>query len=177
MRYALVSGTSVENAIEWDGTSQYVPPAGLTAVADPTDTVGPGWTYNGTTFVAPVVVQPTLTAAQAAQGLYNAALAAGVNLTWSSSTALNGTYDIDKDTQSDITAETVSLLLNNTFTNGQTTRNWLDYSFAAHSFTIAQFKAFSTAIALYVDALIMAQSMAGAGQTATWPSANITINL
>ena len=54
MRYAIVSGSMVVNVVLWDGAASWAPPEGCEAVACG-DTVGPGWTYNGSTFSAPVV--------------------------------------------------------------------------------------------------------------------------
>jgi hypothetical protein len=75
-----------------------------------------------------------------------------------------------------IQAETVSILTNGTFTNGQTTRNWPNAEGSFQPFTIAQFKALATAIAQYLDALATALATASAGGSPSWPSANITIN-
>lgn len=120
---------------------------------------------------------PMPSAAQAAAAQYAAALAAGLTLSWSTSTTLDGTYDIDPQTQAYISGEITSILMNGTFTNGQPTRVWLDAASAPHTFSIAQFKAFATQVALTVDALLTAQATAAAGGSATWPSASATIAL
>jgi hypothetical protein len=115
-------------------------------------------------------------AAQAAQASYNSAIAAGLAVTSTATPALSATYGIDAGAQFNITAETVSILTNGTFTNGQSTRNWADVSGAFHTFTVAQFKTFATAIAGYVDELAVALATAqasGGGWTA--PSASATI--
>lgn len=55
MRYALINADGlVVNAIVWDGQTEYNAPDGLTVVAVP-DGVGggPGWTYDGTNWIAP----------------------------------------------------------------------------------------------------------------------------
>ena len=54
MRYAIVSGSQVVNVILWDGVTPWVAADGCEAVACG-DTVGPGWTYNGSIFIAPAV--------------------------------------------------------------------------------------------------------------------------
>ena len=54
MRYAIVSGSMVVNVVLWDGVTPWAAPEGTMAIACG-DTVGPGWTYNGSTFSAPVV--------------------------------------------------------------------------------------------------------------------------
>ena len=57
MRYALINADGlVVNAIVWDGQTDYTPADGLTVVAVPDDVgAGPGWTYDGTNWVAPPV--------------------------------------------------------------------------------------------------------------------------
>ena len=59
MRYALVDSDGlVVNAIVWDGETEYNAPDGLAVVAVP-DGVGggPGWTYDGTDWIAPPPVE------------------------------------------------------------------------------------------------------------------------
>ena len=57
MRYALVDSDGlVVNAIVWDGETEYNAPGGLTVVAVPDGVgAGPGWTYDGTNWIAPPV--------------------------------------------------------------------------------------------------------------------------
>jgi hypothetical protein len=98
-----------------------------------------------------------------------------LTVTWSVSTALDATYALDSSTQFNMTAETVSILTNGTFTNGQSMRNWPTLAGTFLSFTVAQFKALVTAIALYVDQIATAKTAEAAGQPATWPSASVTI--
>jgi hypothetical protein len=121
---------------------------------------------------------PAPTAAEAAQAAYSAAIAAGLATTWSTSTTLNGAYALDQATQFNMTAETVSILTNGTFTNGQTTRNWPNAAGAFQSLTLAQFKALASAIALYLDGLASALALAAAsaGGAASWPSVTVTIS-
>ena len=59
MRYALINADGlVVNAIVWDGETEYTPPDGLTAVAIPDGVgAGPGWTYDGSDWVAPPPVE------------------------------------------------------------------------------------------------------------------------
>jgi hypothetical protein len=52
--YALVDSSGhVVNTVVWDGTSNWSPPAGLTAVLDSDARVGPGWLYSGGVFTNP----------------------------------------------------------------------------------------------------------------------------
>lgn len=110
-----------------------------------------------------------------AQVLLKAALAGPLTITFSISTALNDSYNIDSTTQFNITATMVSILANGTFANGLTTRNWPTATGNFKLMTVAQFKAFATAVALYVDQAQTAYAMAAAGQVAAWPSVNITV--
>jgi len=57
MKYAIVENDEVINVTLWDGTTEWSPPEGTIAVACP-DEVGPGWTYENGTFVAPPVPEP-----------------------------------------------------------------------------------------------------------------------
>lgn len=136
--------------------------------------VGGVWTL-GWTVTAMTTTQQTAAAAANAAAQYAAATGAGLAVTWSSSTGLNGTYALDQTTQFNMTAEAVSILTNGMFANGQSTRNWPTAAGAFLSFTIAQFKALATAIALYLDQLATAQATAAAGGSATWPSASVTV--
>lgn len=92
--------------------------------------------------------------------------AQGLVVTSTSTPALNATYPIDPTTQSYITTEIVSLLENNAFTNGQQTIQIVDMNNIPHTFTVAQFKPFATAMALVVTGIIQGQSPA---QVATIP--------
>lgn len=118
---------------------------------------------------------PTLTALATAEVLYTTAISSGLTVTWSTSTALNGTYVLDGATQTNINFEVVSISVNSTFTNGTASRNWPDASGGFHTFNTTQFKAFATAVALYVDQLTAAVQTVQQGGTATWPSASVTI--
>lgn len=53
--YAIVANGVVVNVVLWDGGDEWAPPEGSTAVLVPIGTfVSIGYTYNGTTFSAPV---------------------------------------------------------------------------------------------------------------------------
>lgn len=112
----------------------------------------------------------------AAQVSYRGALAAGLTISWQTSQALNGTYVLDQQAQFNITAETVSILTNGTFTNGKSARNWPLINGIFVSLSIAQFKTFATAVAQYVDDLQTALSVMTVGQSATWPESSIILN-
>lgn len=51
-RYAVIANGAVENVIVWDGESEYPNSAQLIDLSEHPQ-VGPGYTYDGTTFTAP----------------------------------------------------------------------------------------------------------------------------
>lgn len=124
-----------------------------------------GWTYEGGLFAAPVVATPTL-AEQAA-----ALLAAGLTISSTSTPALDGTYATDSVSQQHIQAEIIAILTNNTFAEGTSSIAWLDAAGASHTFTVAQFKAFATAVAAFVSGCLWCMN----GQSTTLPSASAMI--
>jgi hypothetical protein len=99
------------------------------------------------------------------------ALGAGVALVSSGTPALNGPYAIDGESRSDMLAEMVSLLANSVFTDGATTLGYADAAGVMHTFDVAQFKAFATAVASYVGAL----KAIAATNTGTLAAATVTI--
>ena len=101
------------------------------------------------------------------------ALAAGLTITSTSTSSLNGTYLCDPTTTSQINAEVSAILLNGTFADGTTSIAWPDASGNFHTMTIAQFKNVATAIGSYVSALI---KVIKGNPGATLPSANVTIS-
>jgi len=161
--YAQILG----GVVHWIFTSTQLPEwnADTFIVADITSvTPAPalGWTATQTNgawaFTAPV--PPTPTAAQIAQ----AAFAAGVQITSTGTPGLNGTYSLSDSSLSWITSEQVYIATTGKFTNGQTTRSWLDASGTPHTFpTTAEFTAFAEAVAQYEDALLAAQAVVQAG--------------
>ena len=103
----------------------------------------------------------TVAAQQAAAVNIASALAAGVQISSTSTSALNGTYAIDRLHQQLITSEQVYIATTGHFTNGQATRAWLDMNGARHTFpSTAEFTAFAEAVAQYVNALMAGQSPA-----------------
>jgi hypothetical protein len=57
MKYAIIENGTVINVTLWDGTTEWSPPESTIAVSCP-DEVGPGWTYEDGTFIAPPVPEP-----------------------------------------------------------------------------------------------------------------------
>jgi len=84
-QYALVDASgSVDNVVMWDGSPDWTPPAGYTAVQSNTAAIG--WTYAGGVFSPPAALAMTLVQAQAAQiaalqSAYEAAITAPVSYT------------------------------------------------------------------------------------------------
>ena len=99
------------------------------------------------------------------------ALANGITITSSSNSTLNGTYDVSSSTQQHINAEVTSILLNGVFADGTSSVIWLDTSNASHTFNVVEFKAFASAIASYVAALLKVIQ----GTLTTLPSSSVTI--
>ena len=83
--------------------------------------------------------------AQQATKLYNA----GCAITSTSTAALGGTYAVAGNAMSTIFAEMISILTNNTFTNGTASLDYPDTSRHAAHFTMAQFKTLATALGLF----------------------------
>ena len=151
-------GVVIADCFTPDLVAQFVAvPSGQAVVA--------GWTFDGTNFAAPTPPPPPSLAQQAV-----AMLAAGCQITSTGTPALNATYPCDPTTQADIQAELISLMLNNTFTNGTTTLLWLDATNTPRAFSVAAFKAFATAVGTFVGALkIIAATNSGTLPSATLP--------
>lgn len=111
----------------------------------------------------------------AAQANYSAALNAGITLTWSVSTLLNGTYALDSVTQIRMLAERLSVAVNSTFTNGTTTLTWYQSNGTSVSLSTSQAGAFIKAVWQYLTAIWVAQNQQAAGGNPTWPSASVNV--
>ena len=110
-----------------------------------------------------------------AQAAYNVSIAAGLTVTSTSAPNLNGTYAIDPNAIANIIANRLSILADGVQSNGQATMSWADMAGTFHSFDIAHFSAFATAVKQYVAACKMASITQAAGGTPTWPTAFVTI--
>lgn len=110
-----------------------------------------------------------------AQSTFDAALASGLTMTWTASTALNDTYPIDTATQVRMLAERLSVSVNGTFTNGTNQLTWYSSAGTQHSMSMTQAGLFVRAVWQYLTALFVARATALGGGTPTWPSPNITI--
>lgn len=61
-RYALINSENiVENIASWDGQAEWTPPENMICLNVENIQCDIGWTYNGSTFIAPerIVVTPT----------------------------------------------------------------------------------------------------------------------
>jgi hypothetical protein len=100
-----------------------------------------------------------------------AALASGVSIVSTGTPALDGVYAMTPEVRSDITAEVVSLMLNQSFTNGGTVIGIGDIENTLHTFTAAAFPAFATAYGRHVGALRAVQI----SNDGTLPASTVTI--
>lgn len=110
------------------------------------------------------------------QTTYNAAIAAGLTLNWTSTTALSGTYAIDPVTMGALTTEYNSLNANGVFPSGTAIKPWPDITGAKHLFSPPNFKLFAPALIKYVSQLGEALTNSLAGQVVTWPPSTVSIN-
>jgi hypothetical protein len=151
---------AVENVIEYPSQPS-TPPPGMASnyIAVPiAPGVGPGWNYINGTFTNPNP-PPAPTAAQIAAAKYGAAIAAGMNITSSSTSSLNGTYAIDPTSQQRVAAISLYIQVNGKFPAGQSSLPWPDAAGTPHAFaTPSQFQAFATAMGDYVALLSIGQT-------------------
>jgi hypothetical protein len=115
---------------------------------------------------APPAPAPTLP--QQAEAL----LSSGLTITSTSTPALNGTYPATPTAVSYVQAEMLSVLINGTFADGETTLQWADATGTLHTFpNVAVFKAFATAVGAFVAAATKVEI----GASTTLPPASATI--
>ena len=59
-KYALINNQNiVDNVVVWDGSDSWQPPQTMTCINVDNIECGVGWTYDGSVFTAPVVVEVT----------------------------------------------------------------------------------------------------------------------
>lgn len=127
-----------------------------------------GWAVQDGALVSYTPPTPTPTLARQAAAM----LAAGLTVTSTSTSPLDGTYATDSASQQHIQAVVTAILLNNAFTDGSSSIAWLDASGVSHTFDVAQFKAFATAVFDFVSACLRCVN----GQSTTLPSGSATID-
>lgn len=148
---------TVENVVEYEAVPNGAPPgfpANYIAVAS--DAVEIGWSWDGSSLIAPPapVLVPT-----PAQRLA-ATIAAGVAVASLSAPALNGTYAIDKAALANVSGIAAGIAARNRLPGGGATFAYLDAAGAEHLFTAAQFLDFASAVEDYVYALSRGQAAA-----------------
>lgn len=162
----------------YDTNVAYNPPVDYTKMLAVTDAqiaarglMSNRWAVSGGALVP---YNPTPTPLTLPQQASNA-LYAGVEITSTSTPALNGLYPVDAATQSHLQAEMISLLVSGgtAFADGSTSVVWPDMASPKvnHTFTAAEFKLFATAIYAYVAALYKVVN----GSSTTIPPASVTI--
>jgi hypothetical protein len=129
-------------------------------------TVAVGSKYVSGTFIA-LAAPPHPTLPQQAATL----IAAGLTITSTSTPAIDATYPCDQTTQTQLSAEVISLMLNGTFADGSDTIEWMDVNRTGHTMTIAQFKTVATAIGAYVSGLTKCIN----GQASALPTSTVTV--
>lgn len=167
--YANSSNTAITCTVAFDNGNTYP----YTAVSNDTTPYGQQlWSglIAGNYGVIAAYIAPTITPAQAAA----TAIASGITITSTGTSALNGVYSCNQQAQSNVNAVITFILVNGTFPNGGTTMPWYDANGNPHVFpSIAEFKSFATAFANFVAAVsIYANS---GGSSGSLPSSQITI--
>lgn len=117
---------------------------------------------------------PTLTAAQQSLAAYNSFISGGLNVTFTSTPALTGTYAIDPVSQANIVAENVYVQQYATFTNGTTTSLiWPLANNTTVTFpSITEWNNFAKAVAQQVAAAKLALAQV----SASMPTAYVTVS-
>ena len=114
-----------------------------------------GWNFDGNSFTppapAPPAPPPAPTTAQIAVAAGLAAIAAGIQITSTSTPALDGDYALDINSLLMVTGAVSYCLLKNCFPGSASTLTFFDSSGAPHVFsTVAEFEAFSEAVASFI---------------------------
>lgn len=166
-----VGWTSPDGAYMLATLIKFVPPQGQSSTGDPS------YTLSSTTVTETYATTPTppLAPQEAAAVNYGSAIAAGIILTWSSSTTLNGTYAIDDRTMARLNSIWTVLLGNSAFPNNKTRQPWPLMSGAQVTFSAAQFRLFGTALSNYLAALDEARVAQAGGGNPTWPSSAVSV--
>lgn len=114
-----------------------------------------GWLYNGNAFTPSSSPPPTPTPPTpipVTQQAADAALLAGLAITSTGSSAVNGTYALTTQSQAYINGLMSSILANGTFFGGATTQVFYDLANNPHTFPdVTVFKNFALAVGNFVD--------------------------
>ena len=163
-----VGWTSPDGAYMLADLIPFVPPVGQM------NTGSPSYILNGSTVTETYATVP-LPPATLAGGNYANAIAAGITLTWTSSTTLNGTYALDQTSMGKLNTIWTVVLANGTFPNGTALQPWHRADGTAVTFSSPQFKAFGTAVSKDIAQLDAAQISQAGGGNPTWPSNAVLI--
>jgi hypothetical protein len=146
----------------------FVPPDGQMVTGNPS------YVLNGTTVTETYATVP-LPSAALAQTNYDKAIAAGIILTWTTSTTLNGTYAVDERTMAKLNSIWTVVLGNNAFPNNKTRQPWKQVDGTQVTFATGPFKSFCVALSNYIAALDEAHTAQAGGGNPTWPSNLVTV--
>lgn len=103
---------------------------------------------------------------------YAAALASGIQITSTSTPALNGIYSVDAGSQNFVSGIASSIGAGSGLPGGGATFQYLDMTGVPHTFTSSQFLLLAVAVRNYVYLCVIAQATGIGG---VWPSNAITI--
>jgi hypothetical protein len=135
----------------------------------------PTYSISGGIVTETIPTQP-IPPRQVAQINYNNAINAGLTLTWTTSTTLNGTYAIDPQATHNVNLVWTFVLANNAFPGGRTRQHLtlLDGT-TQIQMSITQFPLYAAPIMKYLDDLDIARLAQAAGGSPTWPSNSVSI--
>lgn len=117
----------------------------------------------------------TALAGQEAQATFGTAIAAGLAITSTGTSALNATYALDATSQGQLYQIAVFGQTYGVFPNGSSTINYPDITGTQHTFTTTQASNLLKAVAVYVYSLNTALATIQAGGSTSWPTASATI--
>jgi hypothetical protein len=141
------------------------------------------WEPGGTITFGSAITSAQVTAVEAVYAAHNpatpdliaeatAALSVPVAVTFTSTTAMDGSYAIDPVSQGKMAAVSAYILTNGKFPGGAATYPWVDVTGVARTFpTTSLFQTFATAIADHVSVL----DLIIATSSGTLPAASIAI--
>jgi hypothetical protein len=171
--YGAADNSAIVCQVKFDAFPDYIP---FNAMATDSEAHGSeiyAAIVAGTYGTIGAYVLPILTPQQQ----YSAAISAGVVVTSVSTPALNGTYGVSTNDQSNISSEALFIASFQEFSTGVDTMGWADSSGVVHTFPdTTTFMAFAKATAQYVSACKQTLIVLTSGGTATFPSNVISIS-
>lgn len=143
-------------------------PAGQQAVGAPT------YTTDGQT-ITEIQATEAIPDADVAARMFRDAIGAGVTLTWTTSTRLNGHYAIDPTTINNLTSIRVHVQAEGTFPNGTALQPWQTTARVTVNMSLTQFETFCSTLFRYIAVCNAAQTSQAAGDNPVWPSSSINV--